>query len=287
MEFEIISANYNNSQYLTRYFESIINSTLRPSKILIVDDASTDNSVEIIKSFEDKISICLIENHTNLGFANSLNLALEQVKTPFFARLDPDDFVHPERFNKQLDFFNDYPEIDIVGTNVTYILNGLKKKNSAVTLSSSKIEKFIKEGILPIIHGSIMCKSNKLIDFRYRQKFVPAEDYDLFAYSISNGLKIMNMDFSLTFVTIHRNSVSNDLKFSAVKNRFELASNYFNTNKSSLYIKFEFFHLKYYRKYLFEESILKYYFIIISALFSPFKSITKFIKVLKVFSLIF
>ena len=129
-----------------------------------------------------------------------------------------------------------------------------------------------------------MCRSNELIDFRYQQKFVPAEDYDLFAYSISKGHKIMNMDSALTFVTIHRNSVSNDLKFSAVKNRFELASNYFNTNKSSLYMKFEFLHLKYYRKYLFEESILKYYFIIISALFSPFKSITKIIKVFNVFS---
>ncbi len=50
MEFDIISANFNNESYLDSYFKSIINSDLQPKTVIIVDDTSTDKSVEVIKN---------------------------------------------------------------------------------------------------------------------------------------------------------------------------------------------------------------------------------------------
>ncbi len=280
MEFELISANYNNGKYLDTFFESLIHSTVRPFKVIIVDDASTDNSVDIINSYKDRLNIQLYCNKDNKGFANSLNIALGLVSQPFVARLDPDDFVHPERFSKQLSFLKMNQEIDLVGTNVRYVLNGENKKDSDVPLSEESIKQFIKDGILPVIHGSIMTRAAAIKAFTYKQECVPAEDYDLFAYYISNNKRIANIEEALTYVTIHANSVSNELKYKTVSMRYVLASQYFNLRKSPIAIWSEFNHLKYYRKFLFEDGIKRFGYIILASSFKPFKSIKKAIRML-------
>lgn len=278
MSYEIISANYNNAKFLVAYFDSIINSTLKPSSIIIVDDCSTDDSVSIIKSYFEKINIKLIVNEKNIGFANSLNIALRELKDPYFARLDPDDAVHPNRFSIQLNYLKKNPQIDIVGTNVNYILFGKSKKVSDVLLDERFIGNKIRKGIIPVIHGSIMGKSEALNEFKYKQEFVPAEDYDLFAYLISGGYRINNLVNPLTYVTIHAKSVSNDLKFSTIRKRFALANKYFKFRKSLLGSYFEYFHQLFYRKYLFENTSFKFFYLLLSASSMPIKSLKKILK---------
>ena len=278
MCYEIISANYNNAKFLVAYFDSIINSTLKPSSIIIVDDCSQDNSVEIIRAYAKKINIKLIENKINIGFANSLNLALNKLEAPFYARLDPDDQVHTDRFSKQIDFLSNNPEIDIVGSNVSYILSGVLKKNSDVDIVEEEINCNIRKGILPVIHGSIMGRTSKLNSFQYKQEFVPAEDYDFFAFSVANDLRVTNISDALTFVTIHENSVSNDLKISTIKKRFELAYFYFNYKKNLLALYLEYIHQLNYRRFLFESSLKKYLYLFYSASVMPKKSFKKTLK---------
>jgi glycosyltransferase involved in cell wall biosynthesis len=280
MEFEILTANYNNSIFLDDFFTSLINSTLKPKKIIFVDDCSTDNSLEIVKKYQDLniINILLLKNEKNIGFANSLNRAIKNLNAPFFARLDPDDSVNENRFLFQINYLNNNPEIDLVGTNVSYFLKNIKIRESDVFIGSNKITNAILNGILPVIHGSIMGKSSIIKDFEYKQSNVPSEDYDLFAYLISKNKKIDNLSESLTNVTIHENSVSNDIKFETVKKRYDLAKKYFNLKRSNLYIKFDFYHMLYYRRFLFSSSIIKYYYFVLSAFCKPLKSIKKIIK---------
>ena len=221
MEYEIITANYNNSKFLDDYFSSIICSSIKPKKIIFVDDCSTDNSIEIVKKYQEKneVEIELILNEKNLGFANSLNIAIEHLTSLYFARLDPDDSVYSNRFELQLNFFKQNPSIDLVGSNVSYFLNGKFKKKSDVVINEIELEDKLKKGIMPIIHGSIMGKTEIIKDFKYKQEYVPAEDYDLFAFIVSKGFRITNIKDSLTLVTIHENSISNDLKFSTIKKK--------------------------------------------------------------------
>jgi glycosyltransferase involved in cell wall biosynthesis len=278
MEFEILTANYNNSKFLGAFFDSIMKSSIKPASIIIVDDCSNDNSVEIIRSYADKININLIINENNIGFANSLNVALKELVSPYFARLDSDDEVHAERFLKQLVFLEQNPEIDIVGSNVGYILNGKFKKNSDVIVEEKEIFSKIRNGILPIIHGTIMGKSKVFKEFKYKQEFVPSEDYDLFAFAISEGYRVTNIVDTLTYVTIHENSVSNGLKFLTIKKRFFLAKKYFNFNKTLAGSYLEYLHQLYYRKYLIESTSVKYYYLIISAFSMPIKTFKKALK---------
>ena len=278
MSFEIISANYNNARFLANYFDSIINSIDIPTSIIIVDDCSTDNSVDIIKSYFGKINIKIILNYRNICFANSLNIALNELKETYFARLDPDDVVYPDRFSTQIKFLQQNPEIDIVGTNVNYVLNGESKKYSDVLIDESDILTKISKGILPVIHGTIMGKSKVLREFRYKQEFVPAEDYDLFAYAIFSGYRVSNIVDVLTYVTIHENSISNDLKFLTIKKRFSLANKYFKFNKSLVGSYFEYIHQLFYRRYLFENTTVRHFYLLISASTMPIKTLKKIIR---------
>ena len=212
MKFDIISANYNNSKFILPFLESINKSKLLPNQLIIVDDASSDDSVFLINKIKNnlKFKVLLKVNKINMGFAKSLNIAKRHIKSEYFARLDPDDYVKKNRFDVQLKYLKNNPEIDIVGSNTDYIKSGKKIRVSNNPLSSKKIANLIIKGTIPVIHGSIMGKYDAIKNFNYKQKLVPAEDYDLFAYIIKNKMNIANIEESLTCVNIHDNSVSND-----------------------------------------------------------------------------
>jgi hypothetical protein len=136
-----------------------------------------------------------------------------------------------------------------------------------------EIDQKLRQGFMPIIHGSIMARSRVVASFKYKQELVPAEDYDLFAYCLVQGYKFASLKDSLTMVNIHDSSISNDLKFEAVKYRFQLAKQYFDVNKTDFEIKTEFLHQKYYRRFLSESSLFRYHYLLMSALLKPSKII--------------
>ena len=280
MEFEILTANYNNAKFLNSFFASIINSSIHPNKIIFVDDCSTDNSIEIVEKFIEKgiVNVELIKNERNIGFANSLNLAIGKLTSKFFARLDPDDSVDIKRFEIQLGFLLKNSFVDVVGTNVRYVLNEKYIKNSDVLTDKNDIENKIRMGMLPVIHGSIMGKSDLIKNFRYNQEYVPAEDYDLFAFFVAKGYCIINLPMALTIVSIHEKSVSNDLKFTTILKRFMLAELYFGFKKSFFGKYLEYIHQLYYRRYLYENTFKRYMYLIISATAAPLKIISKVFK---------
>ena len=98
----ILTANYNNGKYIEELIRSVLTSTMLPIQFIIVDDGSTDNSVEIIKSYSSQYDfIELIKLEKNQGFANALNAGLKQVRGCFVLRVDADDYVAPDRLEKQ------------------------------------------------------------------------------------------------------------------------------------------------------------------------------------------
>ena len=79
--------------------ESIINQRYEDWEFIIVDDASTDKTVQIIKSYKDD-RIKLIENEKNLGLTHNLNIALSVAKGKYIARIDGDDIAYSDRLEK-------------------------------------------------------------------------------------------------------------------------------------------------------------------------------------------
>lgn len=99
----IIMPLYNSEQYISDTIKSVINQTYDNWELIIVDDCSTDKSVEIVKSFKDK-RIRLLHNDKNSGAAISRNYALREAKGDWIAFLDADDQWLPNKLSEQLIF---------------------------------------------------------------------------------------------------------------------------------------------------------------------------------------
>jgi len=100
---------YNAEAYLQEAIESILRQTLANFEFLIVDDGSTDNSVAIIKSYNDA-RIRFVQNERNLGISATLNRGIELASCELIARMDADDISYPARLQKQYDFFTANPD---------------------------------------------------------------------------------------------------------------------------------------------------------------------------------
>ena len=117
----VIMSNYNTpEEYLREAIESILNQTYKNFEFIIIDDCSTDNSLEIIKSYNDE-RIVLIENEENIGLTKSINKGLAVAKGEYIARMDADDVSLPQRFEKQINYMNDHTELIVCGSSMELI----------------------------------------------------------------------------------------------------------------------------------------------------------------------
>lgn len=107
---------FNAAKFLDQSIQSILQQTFTDFEFIIIDDASTDNSWKIIKSYAktDK-RIVAIKNHINLGVSLTSNIAISKSNGQFLARMDADDISFPTRFEKQIKFLKKHPKNIAVG----------------------------------------------------------------------------------------------------------------------------------------------------------------------------
>ncbi|WP_164984958.1 glycosyltransferase family 2 protein [Ammoniphilus sp. CFH 90114] len=101
---------YNRSSYLSQAVESILRQTCEDWELLIIDDASTDDSVEVASRFLAHPRIHLIEMPYNLGTGKTLNFALSQITSPYFVILDSDDWLEPNALELLLEAIETQPQ---------------------------------------------------------------------------------------------------------------------------------------------------------------------------------
>lgn len=108
---------YNGYKRMDRSIQSIINQTYTDWELIVCDDGSGDQSYEKLMYYATKDSrIVVIKNNSNEGLAKTLNNCLNLAKGEYIARMDDDDYSHPERLYKEVDFLDDHKEYDIVAT---------------------------------------------------------------------------------------------------------------------------------------------------------------------------
>jgi len=109
---------FNDETYLDMAIRSVINQTYQDWVLLLVDDGSSDGSLGIAKKYAEKDSrISVISDGENKKLPYRLNQIAQLTKTPYLARMDADDIMHPERIEKQLGILESNQEIDVLGTN--------------------------------------------------------------------------------------------------------------------------------------------------------------------------
>lgn len=117
-----IMSVFNGAGHLKESIESILAQTCRDFELLIIDDGSEDNTLEIMHDYAVKDErIKIIRNQENIGLTKSLNRAMKQATATYIARHDADDVAAPNRFEEQLDALENKPEYDVVGTNCYFV----------------------------------------------------------------------------------------------------------------------------------------------------------------------
>lgn len=209
---------YNAEKYLRQSIESILNQSFSDFEFIIIEDCSTDNSLNIIKEYAEKDPrIKLIqksENKKMRGFIENLNIGIKKAKGKYIARMDADDISYPNRFEKQIEFLEKNPKIFMVGSSINFIdeNNNFIKKLNALK-NNTDIQKLMPKKIT-MYHPVIMFRNEQGIE--YREKIYYCEDYDFYLRLMLSGKKFANIEEPLMDYRILHSSISrkdnNDIK---------------------------------------------------------------------------
>jgi len=196
---------YNGEQYLQEAIESILNQTFSDFEFLVIDDASTDSTPQILESYHD-LRIRVIRNHENLGLTTSLNKGLALARGEYIARMDADDISLPERFDKQVAFLDNHPEIALIGTAKQVIDQRGSILGTYIPPLQPQYRDFLKTN--PITHGSVVVR-RKILDAYsgYNELFRKSQDYALWL-QMAKEQKLHNIQDVLYMFRTHGKSVS-------------------------------------------------------------------------------
>lgn len=162
---------FNDSRYLGMAIRSVINQTYQDWVLLLVDDGSSDGSLEIAKSYaENDNRITVISDGQNRQLPYRLNQIASLTKTSYLARMDADDIMHPERVERQLGILQENPKIDVLGTNAFTI----DANNSITGVRCNFSEELV--SVSGFIHPSIMAKTKWFQENPYDEKAIRVED---------------------------------------------------------------------------------------------------------------
>ena len=116
----IIMGTFNCSKTIEKSITSIQCQSFKNWEFIIYDDGSKDNTLHILKTFEQNDSkIKIIDGKQNKGLGYALNQCIKVSRAPLLLRQDADDTSSPERLQYQLQFMNDHPEVSVFGTAAT------------------------------------------------------------------------------------------------------------------------------------------------------------------------
>ena len=110
----VILPSYNRASWLQIAIKSILDQTFTDLELIVIDDASTDNSAEVIRSFNDP-RINPVFKKQNEGYPTALQEAIQMATGEFIARMDSDDISRPERIAKQVKYLNEHTDVVVVG----------------------------------------------------------------------------------------------------------------------------------------------------------------------------
>lgn len=216
----ILMAVNNGEKYIKQSIETILVQTLKDFELIIVNDGSTDHTLDVIKNFKDS-RIKVVDLQQNVGLSGALNRGLNYVTSEFVARADADDLYHPERLQKQYDFLTANSEISLVHSLVDYFPDSQRVANSTryrffkeyfkPSLDTTTNTKDISEKLYwfcCIIHSVIMIRTKVLIENLYDEKLYIGEDYKLFYTLNKKGYKMATVLEKLIDIRVSSESIT-------------------------------------------------------------------------------
>lgn len=208
----VVIITHNRAGYLSQAVQSVLAQTFTDFELLIIDDASTDNTAQVVRSFADA-RIRYVENKNNMGISRSRNKGLHAARGMYVAMLDSDDrWCSKEKLDKQIRYLELHQEYQAVGSHARVIdQNGkvVGERNPPDTY------KKIRPGFLwknIFINSSVLFRRQTLVNAGgYDEKLIIGEDYDAW---LKLGIKgsLANIPECLVDYRLHEGNVTRQSK---------------------------------------------------------------------------
>lgn len=205
----VIMGIYNCAETLGEAIDSIMTQTYVNWELIMCDDCSTDNTFEIAQEYMSKYpdKIILLKNETNSKLAYTLNHCLNYATGTYVARMDADDISIPERFEKQVCFLKNNPEIDLVGTAMQRF-DG--KELADIYYPPQNPNYYTLKNEIPFCHATIMTKRlvyERLNGYTVCDRTVRCEDYDFWFKFYKAGFNGKNLAQPLYMVRENKEAI--------------------------------------------------------------------------------
>jgi len=212
----VIMPAYNGEKYIGEAIRSILNQTYSNWELVIIDDASMDNTLDVVYKFKDK-RIKLFCNSINKGIASSTNFGIAKSSGKYIALLDDDDIAESNRLRVQVDYLEKHTEIDILGGRTTLIneegeiIDYVKKPR----YNPKYIKAVLLFNCMDFMNGTAMIRKEFIVKNQlfYKNNCYGMQDYRFYIESSKLG-NISTIENFLLKYRVHReNETQRNFKF--------------------------------------------------------------------------
>jgi glycosyltransferase involved in cell wall biosynthesis len=212
LQVSVLLPAYNSGKYVTQAIESVLAQTWRDFELIVIDDGSTDNTLEMIQKCAARDSRVKVFTQSNSGLSATLNRGINLVANEWVFRMDNDDLMRPNRIERQLAFIAEHPELSVASSLVRHIDGNdrvIGKDNSKL-FTHEAIDKLIaSNGLVSFSHPAVAFRRSAVMAVGgYRTQFFPTEDIDLWNRLVENGYKVLVQPEYLLDYRMHGNSAT-------------------------------------------------------------------------------
>lgn len=223
----IVIPVHNGEKYIKESIDSCLAQTYSNIEIIVVDDKSTDSTLEILKEYGEKIKVFPVEKQNGLG--NVINIGIRASKGKYIARMDADDIMYPDRIEKQVEYLENNPSCVAVGGQIDII-----NENSDITghREYAQNDKDLKKNrflFQPFAHPAVTLRKSTLEEIGlYPEDMWKVEDVKLFLILSTKGefanLPDTVLKYRMTFQTesqskmVEHFKLTNDMRNWAIQN---------------------------------------------------------------------
>jgi glycosyltransferase involved in cell wall biosynthesis len=201
----VILPVYNGMPYLPEAVGSILNQTLHDFNLLIIDDGSTDETNDYLRTLND--SRVQVVRQENQGSGVARNRGIDICQTEFIALMDADDISLPNRLQLQIEYMEKHPEISALGSQVGFFAGNKKFSGPEKPLSYENIYRMLLRGKLSVCNAAFMFRTSIVRNIGgYRIKRA-GEDVDFFLRLCEAG-RVENLPDLLYLIRVHRKSLN-------------------------------------------------------------------------------